>query len=237
NDDGYARAVVGDGRGSRPAGDPGRIRTAGRSLGPAQRRQGGAEAVGVVVDGDDDGEVGCGGGGRRAGMGQPGVEQAPGQAVGSFGGGDGFTGGQPSDEVPTGGRQAEDPEGRAADERRAVARPPGAAVEGHPEPGGKRNRLRSEGIDGRRRPVGATGCDPARPGDAGGGGGGVRVRGVRRGEGPAPNGASHHVAVMPASTGKTPPVTPLAASLHSQATRAATSSGSTRRRSGWWTAN
>jgi len=29
----------------------------------------------------------------------------------------------------------------------------------------------------------------------------------------------------------------LAASLHSQATRAATSSGSTRRRSGWWTAN
>ena len=40
-------------------------------------------------------------------------------------------------------------------------------------------------------------------------------------------GAGHHVAVMPASTGKTPPVTPLAASLHSQATRAATSSGST----------
>src|SRR4029079_17664818 len=47
----------------------------------------------------------------------------------------------------------------------------------------------------------------------------------------------HQVAAIPASTGNTPPVTPLASSLHSQAMRAATSPGSTSRRSGWCTPN
>jgi hypothetical protein len=142
---------------------------------PVRRRirrdcgDGGGQASGIVADRDDDGDKGRGCRRRRSGMGQAGVEEAPGEALGRRRVGYRFPGGEPIDELPPCTGELEQPDRRSTEQHRLARDPPGSGVERDAEPvgqqswtGARRDRLRSRGIHGRQRSISATGRAPAR---------------------------------------------------------------------------
>ncbi len=160
---------------------------------------------------------------RRTGVGDAGIEEATGQRTSRLAGADRSAALPGVDVLTARGPESENPDGMAADED-IWPGPADGPVEGYAEfrrrqgPAGPRRArlLGSPGIAGfSHRPAGSAGSCLRPAGGAG------RL----------------HLAVMPASTGRTAPVMPALSGPHSQAINAAGSSGVSSRCSRCWAAN